>query len=126
MTSQELVETHGVSVLRLGQDGPALNDGSSALDLIGEAMGCQAEVVALPVERLAGEFFSLRSGVAGEVVQKFVSYRLRLVVIGDISAHVARSDALRDFVREANRGTQVWFVADQAELDEKLAPSRRR
>jgi hypothetical protein len=27
-------------------------------------------------------------------------------------------------VREANRGNQIWFVADQEELDDRLAKSR--
>lgn len=120
MTFESLVETHGVSVLMCPPDGQELSDGSSALDLIGDALGCGAEVVAVPVERVADDFFSLSSGVAGEIVQKFVNYRLRLVVLGDITAHVAGSTALRDFVREANRGTQVWFVASRAELDQKL------
>jgi hypothetical protein len=30
------------------------------------------------------------------------------------------SSALRDFVYETNRGNQVWFVADQEELEKRL------
>ncbi|WP_461077366.1 DUF4180 domain-containing protein [Streptomyces deserti] len=121
MTSSGLVTPNGTSVLVCDKDGRRLSGGDTALDLIGEAMGCDAEVVVVPVERVADDFFSLRSGVAGEVVQKFVNYRLRLLIVGDIASRVAGSDALRDFVREANRGNQVWFVNSQDELDEKLA-----
>jgi hypothetical protein len=39
-------------------------------------------------------FFDLRAGVAGECAQKFVNYRVRLAVIGDISAHTERSEAV--------------------------------
>ena len=74
----------------------------------------------VPVARLAPEFFVLTSGVAGAVVQKFVNYRVRLAVVGDVSGFVAESTALRDFVREANRGRQTWFVADEAELAGRL------
>ena len=70
----------------------------------------------MPVARLDPAFFDLRSGVAGDIVQKFVNYGLRLAVVGDISESLERSGALRDFVRESNRGRQVWFVADEAEL----------
>ncbi|MFI2508207.1 DUF4180 domain-containing protein [Streptomyces sp. NPDC018972] len=121
MAADELMTWHGVTVLVCDRDGRKLSGGDTALDLIGDAMGCHAEVVAVPVERVADEFFALRSGVAGDVVQKFVNYRLRLVIVGDIVSHVADSDALRDFVREANRGTQMWFVADHAELERRLA-----
>ncbi|MEU1755012.1 DUF4180 domain-containing protein [Micromonospora matsumotoense] len=58
--------------------------------------------------------------LAGEVVQKFVNYRLRLAVVGDISGHVTRSTALRDFVVEADRGRQLRFVDTLAELEERL------
>ncbi|GGV59970.1 hypothetical protein GCM10010294_08720 [Streptomyces griseoloalbus] len=121
MADNDPMTLHGASVLVCDKDGRKLSGGETALDLIGDAMGCHAEVVAVPVERVADEFFALRSGVAGDVVQKFVNYRLRLVIIGDIASHVADSEALRDFVREANRGNQVWFVADHAELGERLA-----
>lgn len=120
MAADDLVTSHGVSVLVCDRDGPELDGGDTALDLIGDALGRQADVVAVPVERVADAFFSLRSGVAGDVVQKFVNYRLRLVIVGDVASRVAGSDALRDFVREADRGHQVWFVPDRRELDERL------
>ncbi|MEU0335281.1 DUF4180 domain-containing protein [Streptomyces sp. NPDC006193] len=120
MTAQTIDIRHGVRVLRCAPDGPLLDGESAALDLIGDALGQDAGLVAVPVERIAGDFFRLRSGVAGAVVQKFAVYRLRLAVLGDVSAQVARSTALRDFVRECNRGDQLWFLADEAELDERL------
>ncbi|MFE2262281.1 DUF4180 domain-containing protein [Streptomyces griseosporeus] len=110
----------GVRVLRCAPDGPPLDGEQAALDLIGDAFGQEAELVVVPVERVGAEFFRLRSGVAGAVVQKFATYRLRLAVVGDISGHVADSTALRDFVHEANQGGQLWFLADEAELEERL------
>ena len=59
--------------------------------------------------------------LTGVLIQKFVNYRMRLVVVGDISAWVAESDSLRDFVVEANRGGHIWFVADGDELGRRLA-----
>ncbi|MGN9844581.1 DUF4180 domain-containing protein [Nonomuraea sp. H19] len=97
-------------------DGPLLREDRDALDLIGEAWGCGAAWVAVPVERLHDDFFSLRTRVAGEIVQKFVNYRLGLAIVGDISRFAAASSALRDWVHEANRGRDIWFVRDLAEL----------
>ncbi|KUO18285.1 DUF4180 domain-containing protein [Streptomyces dysideae] len=119
MTS-ETVNLHGVRVLRCTPDGPTLDGERAALDLIGDAMGQEAELVAVPVERVGAEFFRLRSGVAGAVMQKFVNYRVRLAVVGDVSRHVDGSTALRDFVHETNQGRQVWVLADFDALGEKL------
>ena len=41
-------------------------------------------------------------------------------LVGDIAEHVEASRSLRDFVWESNRGTQVWFVPDEASLAAKL------
>ena len=122
MTGADTVlELHGVTVLACAPDGPKLSRESDATDLIGEAFGRHADLVLLPVERLTDEFFTLSTRLAGEVAQKFVNYRLRLAIVGDISRHLEASSALRDFVRETNRGNQLWFVADRAELDERLS-----
>ena len=120
MTTNTLVTLHDVRVLRLASDGPSLDGERAALDLIGDAMGQDAELVAVPAERVADEFFRLRSGVAGAVMQKFVNYRVRLAVVGDVSRHVTESSALRDFVHETNQGSQVWILADFDELEAKL------
>ena len=77
-------------------------------------------MVAVPAHRFDDRFFALRTGVAGEIMQKFVNYRMRLAVVGDISAHVAASTALRDLVYESNRGGHIWFVADLDEQDTQL------
>ncbi|MGW7257295.1 DUF4180 domain-containing protein [Streptomyces sp. NPDC054834] len=120
MTTNTLETLHDVRVLRCASDGPTLDGEGAALDLIGDAMGHDAELVAVPVERVADEFFRLRSGVAGAVVQKFANYRLRLAVVGDLSRHVAVSTALRDFVHEANQGRQLWFVDSDQHLEDRL------
>jgi hypothetical protein len=80
-------------------------------DLIQEAFAQKASVLVVPVSRLDPAFFQLRSGLAGEFVQKIVNYQLKLAIVGDISAHVAASDAFRDFVKEANRGQTLFFVS---------------
>jgi Domain of unknown function (DUF4180) len=93
-----------------------------AADLIGDALGAGTRVVAIPATRLDPAFFDPKSGVAGEIAQKFVNYGLRLAILGDVSAHVARYEALAAWVRECNRGGHVWFLTDRA----ALAAHRRR
>jgi len=78
-------------------------------------------MIIVPVERLEEDFFQLKTGLAGQFIQKFVTYRRRLVVLGDISEHIASSRALRDYVYETNRGDQVWFMTDMQELDQRLS-----
>lgn len=124
MTSDEdvVIERHGVAVLACALDGPTITTVQDALDVIGSAFG-RADTVAVPASRLDERFFTLRTGFAGEVMQKFVNYRMRLVIVGDISAHTATSSALAGLVSESNRGEHVWFVTDLSGLDARLSGS---
>jgi hypothetical protein len=122
MTAQ-LEERAGHRLWLVAAEGPALGSYQDALDLIGDALGHDADVVVVPVERLAPAFLQLKTGMAGEFIQKLINYRLRFAVVGDISADVAQSDALRDFVRESNRGRHVSFVADLDALITQLGPA---
>jgi len=115
-----------IRVLHLEAEGDPISTPDDASDLIGSAWSHHADLIAVPVARLDPEFFRLSTGIAGEITQKVVNYRLRLAVLGDISEHLAESDALRDFVWESNRGDHVWFVEDEAALQEKLSARAAR
>ena len=112
---------HGVKVLLVPSEGPRLRSDRDAVNLIGEAGAHRARMIAVPVERFDPDFFRLKTRIAGEFLQKFVIYQVRLAVVGDISAFVDESSALSDFVRESNRGQDVWFVANHNDLRNRLA-----
>lgn len=113
-------EIGGVSVLVCEPEGAVIASEADALDLVGNAAWQGARWVVVPVERLGEDFFRLRTKVAGDIIQKFVNYRVGLVVLGDVSARTRDSPALADFVRECNRGTQTWFLTDLDRLRERL------
>lgn len=112
-------ELAGVRVLTHAPDGVTLASEADALDLIGEAMGAEADVVVVPADRVADAFYTLGSGIAGQVVLKFAGYRVRLVVVGDLTERLT-SDSFRAFVYEINKGKDIWFLADQRELAARL------
>ncbi|QTX05954.1 DUF4180 domain-containing protein [Agromyces archimandritae] len=116
---------HGATVLTLAADGPAIDSAGQANDLIGDAWSATADTVVVPASRLGTAFFDLSTRVAGEITQKLVNYRIRFVVLGDVTAERARSDAFDAYVWESNRGTQIWFLPDTAALDARLAAAAR-
>ena len=108
------------AVYHVPPEGKKLRDDRDAVELIGEARSAGAGLVAIPAERFEEDFFRLRTRVAGEIVQKFLTYGLRLAIVGDISKYVNESSALRDFVYESNRGDHIWFLANLQDLDRRL------
>ena len=97
--------------------GPPLSSEADATDLLGALYGTDAEVLAIPVSRLAPEFWNLKTRLAGLFIQKFQNYRVRPAFVGDLSAQIAGSEALAAYVRECQRGSDVYFVRSFAELD---------
>lgn len=116
----EAITLGGRRIMLCGPTGPRLDSEAAAVDLIGSLWGQEVDWLVLPTARLGEAFLSLRTGLAGAVIQKFVTYRLRLAIVGDISVELAGSAALRDFVRESNGGDRVWFVPDLAALEARL------
>lgn len=96
-----------------------------AVELIAAARyetGCQALI--LPKETLSEDFFRLSTGLAGEVLQKFVNYGMRVALVGDFSQYTSKP--LRDFIRESNRGNAVLFVRTEEEARERLSAAGAR
>lgn len=100
-------EKKGNAALVCGEE-ILITDGTSAIELLASARyetGCSA--VILRKEQLVEDFFRLSSGIAGEVLQKFVNYQMRLAIVGDFSHYTSKP--LRDFIYESNNGKQVGF-----------------
>lgn len=110
----------GIRVMVAPADGPPVATGDDALTLIGDALGAGADLVAIPTGRLHPGFLNLSTRMAGEVMQKFTNYRVRLAIVGDISGAAGSSEALTAFVIESNRGEGVWFVDSLADLRDRL------
>lgn len=52
------------------------------------------------------DFFNLKTGLAGEILQKFSNYGMRLSIIGDFSK--IRSKSLNDFIREKQERNNMF------------------
>ena len=119
-TADKTYELHGERIFECAAEGVQLRGDRDAVEIIGAALGHGARLIAIPTERLGIDFFRLKTGVAGAMLQKFVTYGIRVAIVGDISEHMKESSALRDFVYESNRGSHGWFVANVEELEQRL------
>ncbi len=121
--TENLLAIEGRSALVCSAEGALLRGTQAAIDLIGEARSNGAQMLVVPVERLDPEFFQLRTGVAGEFLQKFVTYQVRIVILGDTSVWAAESKALRDFIRESNEHNAIWFLRSREDLKARIRGS---
>lgn len=98
---------------------PLIIDAQSALDLMA-SVGYQHGITNIAVNKAAvsEDFFKLSTGFAGEVVQKFVNYGYRLVIIGDFSGYTSKP--LHDYIYECNNGKHLNFFDSEEMAIEKL------
>ncbi|MGJ4851565.1 DUF4180 domain-containing protein [Bacillota bacterium Meth-B3] len=107
----------GVALVR--GEGLAIAGVQDALDLIATAnWQLNAQRIAIAKEQIDGRFFVLSSGLAGEVLQKFVNYGAKLAIYGDFSGYTSKP--LRDFIYESNNGRDVFFAGTEAQAVERL------
>lgn len=56
--------------------------------------------------------------IAGDILQKFVNYGIKLAIFGDFSRYTSKP--LKDFIYECNQGQDVFFAKDETEAVEML------
>lgn len=96
-----------------------INNIQSVLDFIMSIQyDTKCDRVALNKQAIAEDFFVLSTGMAGDILQKFVTYKVKLAIFGDFSAYTSKP--LKDFIYESNKGNHIFFVATEQEAVEKL------
>ncbi|WP_395849413.1 DUF4180 domain-containing protein [Cystobacter fuscus] len=95
-----------------------LGDGAIATssDLLGLIMSSPADTIVVNKEALIPSFFELRSGVAGDFLQKLTNYHCRMVILGDFAE--VQSKSLHALIVESNRVGKVVFTKT---VDEAIA-----
>jgi hypothetical protein len=116
---KRIVENNGLIVAAISSDELVITDTQSALDLIATIEytdGCQR--IAINKEAIVEDFFKLSTGIAGEILQKFMNYSKKIAIIGDFSVYTSKP--LKDFIYECNEGSAVFFVSDEQAAVNKL------
>ncbi len=119
----ETIMENGVAVAVIEQGEKLVTSAQAALDM---AMTVQYETgahrIALPKKLVAEEFFILSSGMAGEILQKFINYHIKLAIWGDFSRYTSKP--LHDFLYESNQGNDFFFVGTKEEALARLGQAR--
>lgn len=106
------------SVAQITANGLVIANTSDGADLVGNLYFQGIDKVVINKENILPEFFDLKTGIAGEILQKFSNYRIRIFIVGDFSHYQSKS--LHDFIYECNNGRQVNFVASVQEVLDKF------
>jgi hypothetical protein len=101
----------GISVLEIVDDDFIISSPQDLLDIVSDY---SIKRIILKKNNIVDDFFDLRTGFAGEIMQKASSYKLYIGFVGDFSN--CESKSFRDFMYESNEAGKIVFKATPQEV----------
>lgn len=115
----EKMDCGNITIAVVSDDNQVITDVDSALDLLMSAKyEAGTEYLVVDKKAVTEEFFVLSSGLAGEILQKYMNYGGKLAIYGDFSHYTSKP--LKDFIFESNKGKDFFFVATKEEAVQKI------
>jgi len=116
-----IIESNGIQFAEIVNEKHEIKTPQDGLDIVGNSIYKGSYKIIIHEVGLTPEFFDLKSGLAGEILQKFSNYNCELAIIGDFARYPGQ--ALEDFIRESNDKGQINFVSSMEEAEQALLKS---
>jgi hypothetical protein len=110
------IQSHDINDTKIAEvvsDETIISKTEDGLDLLGNLYYQGFDKIIIHEKNITADFFDLKNGIAGEILQKFSTYRVRLAVVGNFAKYTSKS--LNDFIYESNKGRHINFVSSCAE-----------
>ncbi|TMV49083.1 DUF4180 domain-containing protein [Paenibacillus mesophilus] len=89
-----------------------IRDVQEALDLMASVKyNDDCHKILIHKSNLTEDFFELKTRLAGEILQKYTNYHVKIAIVGDFDGYDSKS--LKDFIYECNKGKQVFFLKEK-------------
>lgn len=102
----------------ISSDKRIIENVNDALDVMANVHYQDCDKMILRKEHIIDDFFDLKTKLAGEILQKYTNYRMKVAIVGEFSSYNSKS--LNDFIYESNKGKQVLFKQTESEALEGL------
>ncbi len=111
----EILENGNARYIEVFSRESAVKTEEDALELIALCGENDSNLLMIHYEAMSKDFFRLKTGLAGEVLQKFINYSIRVAII--VPDQTGFSSRFRELAFEANKGNQYRFVVSQSEAE---------
>ena len=114
----ETLNVNGVIVSEVVSDKIVVSEAQNALDIMVNCTYAGSNSIIMYKENIIPDFFDLKTGIAGDILQRFSTYNVKLFIIGDFSNIASKS--LRDFIFESNKYKRINFVKTKEDAIKKI------
>lgn len=112
------IETHIINNTKIAEiiaENLIINSIEEGADLVANIYYQDFDQLIIYEKNITPLFFDLKNGIAGEILQKFSNFRMRLAIVGEFEKFESKS--IKDFIFESNKNKKINFVKS---LDEAL------
>ena len=98
------IKKDGIEIAAVNSEEMLINDVQSALDfMVTIQYETRCNRIILNKSAIDEEFFHLSTKIAGEILQKFVNYRVKFAVVGDFSPYTLSLIHISIFLKKRER-----------------------
>ena len=114
----EIHEQDEKKIAEVMAEGVLISSAEDGLQLLVDLYYQGFDSILLHERNISPDFFDLKSGLAGEILQKLSNYRMGLAIVGDFGRYPGQS--IKDFIFESNKGRHVNFLPSVEEAKARL------
>lgn len=114
-----IVKKDNSNIAFISSEDVIINNEQDALDLIATIhyeYSCDKMII--NKRSITEDFFELKNGIAGEIMQKHINYNMPLAIVGEFESYDSKS--LRSLIYESNQGNKIVFKSTEDEAIEAL------
>lgn len=115
-----IVKENNINIAVINNSEILITDTQSALDLMVKVQyetGCNR--IVMNKSTIDENFFHLSTKLAGDILQKFINYHVKVAIVGEFSIYTSRN--FQAFIYECNQGKDIFFLPDEKKAIEKLS-----
>jgi len=115
----KVINKNNVNIAVISSEDVIVNNAQDALDLmvlIWYDYNC--DKIIINKKNIIEDFFDLKNGIAGEIMQKVINYEMALAIVGEFEQYSSKS--VKSLIYESNKGNKIIFKSTEAEALEAL------
>lgn len=115
----KVVNKDNVNIAVISSDDVIINNAQDALDqMIMVRYDYSCDKIIINKKNITEDFYDLKNGIAGEIMQKHINYEMALAIVGEFEQYNSKS--LKSLIYESNKGNKIIFKSTEAEAIESL------
>ena len=115
----EIHEKNNIRIAEVISETVLITNAEDGVDLLGNLYYQDFDKIIIHERNITPNFFDLKNGIAGEILQKFSTYRVSLAIVGDFNKYESKS--VKEFIFESNKFGHINFARTTLEAVEKLS-----